>query len=352
MRSPEVAVIGAADPLGTLVVDAIRADRPGSSVAALDSSRGPAKATWRIGPTDDPSVAERLRGIHTVVFLAAATALPGGPQSAADRRAVAVRQAQAVVTAAAATGVRRLIAVTSAMVFGAAPDNPHPLSDSAPLAAPPDSGVVGDLLEIEQVLTRAQQTYPGLVITVLRPAALVGPGVDTVITRLFEAPRLLFVREAQASWQFCHLEDLASAICTVIRADLSGPLTVGCAGSLSQSQLEEMSGMRRVELPASVAFRTAYRLHRVGVLPAPASDLAYVVYPWVVSAEGLRAAGWAASHTNEECLAELLGQVRGHHAIAARRLDRKDAALGAAGAAVALMGTAAMVRRRRRRESP
>jgi LPXTG-motif cell wall-anchored protein len=54
---------------------------------------------------------------------------------------------------------------------------------------------------------------------------------------------------------------------------------------------------------------------------------------------------------NETCLGLLLEGVRGHHAVASRRLDRKDAALGAAGAAVALVGTAAIVRRRRRRET-
>ena len=42
--------------------------------------------------------------------------------------------------------------------------------------------------------------------------------------------------------------------------------------------------------------------------------------------------------------------IRGSHAVAARRLDRKDAALGAASAAVALVGTAAIMRRRRRKE--
>ena len=43
--------------------------------------------------------------------------------------------------------------------------------------------------------------------------------------------------------------------------------------------------------------------------------------------------------------------IRGSHAVAARRLDRKDAALGAASAAVALVGTAAIMRRRRRKGS-
>jgi hypothetical protein len=187
-------------------------------------------------------------------------------------------------------------------------------------------------------------------VTVLRPAALLGPEDDTVITRHLEAPRLQVVLEAKTRWQFCHLADLADAVAVAVGQGLVGPLTVGCEGWLDQDEIERLSGLRRVELPATLAFGTAERLHRLGVLPAPVSDLAYVVHPWVVASSGLRAAGWVPAHDNATCLVELLEQVRGHHAVAARRLDRKDAALGAAGAAVALVGTAALVRRRRGRK--
>lgn len=352
---PTVAVVGAADALGTAVVARLRARVDAGQVAkviALDVERGPGDATWRLGPLDVPEVAERLRGADVVVLLAAATDLAAALATpSGERRDHAVRQAQAVATAAAAVGASRLVAVTSAMVLGAGPDNPVPLPDDAPVAALPDGGVVGDLLEVEQVLARVQRTHPGVTVTVLRPAALVGPGVDTVVTRHFEAPRLLAVRDAGTRWQFCHLDDLAEAVATAVATGLEGSLTVGCDGSLEPAEVERLSGMRRVELPASLAFGTAERLHRLGVLPAPASDLAFVVHPWVVASARLREAGWAARHDNTTCLLELLEQVRGHHAVASRRLDRRDAALGAAGAAVALVGTAAIVRRRRRRES-
>jgi nucleoside-diphosphate-sugar epimerase len=187
-------------------------------------------------------------------------------------------------------------------------------------------------------------------VTVLRPATLVGPDVDTVVGRHFESPRLLVVRDARTVWQFCHVDDLAEAVVTAIAAELDGPLTVAADGVLQQADVERLSGMRRIELPAALAFGTAERLHRVGVLPAPATDLAYVVHPWAVSAQRLREHGWAPVYDNETCLGVLLEEVRGHHAVALRRLDRKDAALGAAGAAVALVGTAAIVRRRRRRD--
>jgi nucleoside-diphosphate-sugar epimerase len=350
-----VAVVGAADALGTAVVQRLVARAEAGEVGrvlALDVERGPGDATWRVGPLDVPEVAERLRGADVVVLLSAATDLAAALATpSAERRDHAVRRAQAVATAAAAVGASRLVAVTSAMVLGADPANPVPLPDDAPVAALPDGGVVGDLLEVEQVLARVRRTHPGVALTVLRPAALVGPGVDTVVSRHFEAPRLLAVRDAGTRWQFCHLDDLAEAVAVAVTAGLDGSLTVGCEGSLEPADVERLSGMRRVELPASLAFGTAERLHRVGVLPAPASDLAFVVHPWVVASSRLREAGWVPRHDNTTCLAELLEQVRGHHAVASRRLDRRDAALGAAGAAVALVGTAAIVRRRRKRES-
>jgi nucleoside-diphosphate-sugar epimerase len=237
------------------------------------------------------------------------------------------------------------------MVLGASADNPVPLPDDAPVAAAADSGIVGDLLEIEHVLERTPRVHPGLAVTVIRPAALVGPGVDTVITRHFEAPRLLKLKETENVWQFCHFDDLASAVVCALVNELAGSLTVGSDGVLDQERLELLSGMRGIELPAALALGTAQRLHRVGVLPTPASDLAFVTHPWAVSSQRLRAAGWAPAYDNETCLGVLLEQIRGRHAVASRRMDRKDAALGAAGAAVALMGTAALMRRRRKRGS-
>jgi hypothetical protein len=124
---------------------------------------------------------------------------------------------------------------------------------------------------------------------------------------------------------------------------------VGCEGWLDQAEVELVSGLRRIELPASLAFGTAERLHRLGVIPAPASDLQYVVHPWVVPSTRLHEAGWRPAYDNVTALGLLLEQARGHHALGARRLGRRDATIGAAGAAVAAIGTAALVRAARRK---
>jgi nucleoside-diphosphate-sugar epimerase len=256
-----------------------------------------------------------------------------------------------VTTAAAAVGAQRLIVVTSAMVLGARPDNPVPLPEDSPGRADPDDGLIGDLLEVERVLERIPRVHPGLSLTVIRPAALVGPAVDSAVTRHFEAPRLLVLRGTSTRWQFCHLDDLAAAVWTALEAELDGWLTVGCADSLAEDDVERLSGMRRLEVPAGLAFSTAERLHRVGVLPTPATELAYVVHPWVIDSATLSAAGWVPAHDNEDCLRELLDEVSGRRTVVGRRVDRRDAAMGAAGAAVALVGTAAILRQARSRQT-
>jgi nucleoside-diphosphate-sugar epimerase len=352
-----VAVTGAAAPVGAAIAAALvgrlgAVDGPGG-VVAVDEVRGALDGvTWRLGDITDPRVVERLAGADVVVHVAdradleQALAVP-----ARQRRAREVRAVQAVTTAAAAAGASRLIVVSSAMVYGARPDNPVPLPEDAPLRAEPDDGLVGDLLEVERIVERTPRVHPGLRVSVVRPAALAGAGVDTVVTRHFEAPRLLTVRGARTRWQFCHLDDLGEAVAVVVAAGLDGPVTVGCDGALEWADLEELVGMRRLELPSGLAFATAERLHRVGMLPMPPGDLALVVHPWVVSSERLRGAGWQPRHTNAECVRTLLEEGAGRHAVAGRRLDRRDAALGAAGAAVALVATAALVRQARSRRS-
>jgi nucleoside-diphosphate-sugar epimerase len=264
-----------------------------------------------------------------------------------ERRATGVAHTQRALAAARAVGVRHVVVISSAMVHGAEPGQ-SVITDDAPLITT-DDGLVGDLLSVEAVVARGRRRRTP-VVTVLRPAALVGAGIDTMITRHFEAPRLLTVRGATREWQFAHVDDLASAAEHAVRNRLAGALTVGSVDALTPTQVETASGLRRIELAAVTAFGTAERLHRVGVLPAPSSELAYTVYSWTVASDRLRASGWEPVWTSAACLDVLLESGSGRLAVAGRRVGARDAAtLGAAGAAVAFLGTAAIWRQARGR---
>ncbi|HSX96025.1 MAG TPA: NAD-dependent epimerase/dehydratase family protein, partial [Streptomyces sp.] len=245
-RGPVVAVTGAASGVGALLTERLAASDEIRQVIAIDERRGEcAAAQWHILDVRDPAIAEKLRGADVVVHLAVDLDLG---TDAAARSAYNVRGTQTVLTAAAAAGVHRVVLCTSAMVYGALPENELPLSEDAELRATAEATGVGDLLEIERLARRAPRAHPGLNVTVVRPATLVG-GTDTALTRYFESPRLLVVAGSRPAWQFCHVEDLCGALEYAVLEKVDGELAVGCEGWLEQEEVEELSGIRRMELP-------------------------------------------------------------------------------------------------------
>jgi nucleoside-diphosphate-sugar epimerase len=313
-RRPVVGITGAHDGLGRLLLDRLTGRDDLGEVRAID--RVPA-------------------GIDTVVHLATTY---DARLDAAQRRTTNVAGTRRVLEAARSAGARRVVLVTSAQVYGAAASNPVPLPDEAPINAPAGDDLLGDHVVMEGLAAGC-----GLPVAVLRPASLVGgslgPAYDGALVRHLTAPRLLAARGSEPLWQLCHVDDLVAALEVTVAAGLTGPLPVGCEGAIPQTTVERLAGKRRVELPTAVALSTAERLHRLGVSSSSPRDLDYLLGPVVVGSSRLRAAGWTPAWSNEAAL-------RAH---VADRAKGRGGAYTAAGATVAVLGTAALVRQARRR---
>ncbi|MCW2598343.1 MAG: dependent epimerase/dehydratase family protein [Frankiales bacterium] len=335
--SDVVAVTGAATGLGQALVERLTA-RGDVSIIGLDTVPGSAEGVvWRTADVRDPLLAVALAGATTVVHLATSYDVS---QPTSTRRALNVRGTAQVLEAARDVGAR-VVLCTSTDVYGVHADNPVPLADDSPLRRESDDRTLaGDHVEVERLVDVA--VGAGLAVTVLRPATLVGLSVayDGQVLRQLGAPRLLAVRGVEPLWQLCHAEDLLLALELATVGAVSGRLAVASDGALPQLLVEQLAGRRRLVLPAAVALSTAERLHRIGVTTASARELDHLLGPLVVACDGLRAAGWAPRWTNEEGL-------RAH--LTTRPADSRSTTYTAAGATVALLGTAALVRQARRR---
>ena len=346
-----VAVTGARGAIGGRVLHRLVGSGSVRRVIGIDAERGDvAGAAWRRADVRDPALAARLDDVDTLVHVATDRRADA---PATERRSVNVRGTDTVLTAAAAAGVRRVVLLTSAMVYGADATNPVPLADDAPLLADPDLSLVGDWVEMERLAAVTARAHPSLEVVSVRPASLLGAEPDSMLPRLFEAPRLLAIKDAEPRWQFCHEDDLVTALEWAALGRVTGAVTVGCAGWLSQADVERLSGLRSLVVPAARAYATAERLNRIGVLTSPATELRYLAHPWVVASQRLSAAGWRPAWDNETALREHLERLGDRVGGSLPRLQRKDATRAAAGATVALVGTVAIARaraaRRRRR---
>jgi nucleoside-diphosphate-sugar epimerase len=333
-------VTGAGTALGRALVQRLAR----REVAGLVALGGPVEGVAsRAVDLLAPGLAQHLAGLRTVVHLAVSYDVG---EDADARRTRTVQGTAAVLAAAREAGAQRVVLVTGLDVHASPPAGsapPHP--EDLPLRGDPDSALTGDLLEVERLADHATRT--GLEVLVLRPAAVVGAGLgpayDGSLLHSLAGPRLLAVRGVEPLWQVCHSDDLLSALELAATCDLTGAAAVASEGWLTQREVERLSGRRRVELPASVALSTAERLHRAGLTQGSPAELDRLLAPLVVEPARLRAAGWAPTWTTRDALAT-------HLATRPASGGRAGAYTAAgAGATVALVGTAALVRRARRR---
>jgi nucleoside-diphosphate-sugar epimerase len=340
----EVIVCG---PAGSVIVEGVAAglarhrdQAVGRSVrvVALDTA------------TDNAALLEQLAGVRSAVLVARDPS--EDLRAVRDREDGVTESAERLFAAIDATTVDRLVVVTSAVLFGLDPDNPVPLPEKHTSARPSSTGLLTALGGVEAAALELRRRRPDLRLALLRPAALVAPGIDGDVTRHFAAPRLLGLRDTPMAWQFCHVDDLASAVALVLETDLADdgaamptPIAVGAPGWLTDDDVAVASGKRRIDLPPSLVFATADRLQRLGATVS--GSVQALVYPWVVEPTRLTAAGWRPTYDNPAALEAMLAEARSVRHEVARRRGREAA--GAAGATVAALGTALVVRRARRR---
>lgn len=327
MPAPSViAVTHAEDPLGSRVVAALARD-PHVEVLGVvgddlrDDHRGGA------------DLKRKLDGVDVLVHLAGVTPAP-------------LDAARRVIDAAADAGVTSLVVVTSALVYGAWPTNPVPLTDDAPLRPNPDFGPAVELGEVERLLVEWRDAHPGSTVAVLRPAVPVAEDGPGWLAAMLGAVRGVPVGEDDPPAQFVHLDDIATAVQVAISTGFDGAANVAPEGWMSGEELRGLAGGPRVRLPWGLGEKLTSWRWRAGLSPTPPGLLSWTVHPWVVSADRLRALGWSASQSNQEAF------VSGHRplpwaTVSPRR--RQELTLGISAAALVVGGAAAVALLRRRR---
>jgi UDP-glucose 4-epimerase len=243
-----------------------------------------------------------LEGIDVLVHLA--SVVDPIPDEAMMAR-VNVDGTRRVLDAAAAVGVRRVVRVSSAAVYGAWANNPVPLTEDAPLRPNPGFSPAVLAAEVERLLAEWHDDHPGVVVTTLRSAPVLGPGAERLPSRLLLGRPPLRVRGAAPPVQAVHVDDLVAAVALVALADHPGTFNVASDGWLDPAQADALRPESRVPaLPAQMLERLLTWTWRVGVGDVPPGVVPYLVYPWVIANDRLRALGWAPRHDNEEALVD------------------------------------------------
>lgn len=268
----------------------------------------------------------------------------------AARRESATESAASTLAIADRVATTHVVFVSSALVYGAAPNNPVPLTEDAALRPDVEFVFARQLASAEELVEQWRSARAGRLTCVLRPAVALAAGGGS---RLASALVYGFGRrlaEADPPSQFLHLDDLASAVVVAIDQDLDGVYNVAPDGWVPGERVRALSGERpRLPLPDRFGELVAGLRWRFLRGPIPPGLLPYTLEPWVVSNDRLRAAGWSPTVTNEQTYVEST-EAPWWTMVSPKR--RQELALGAGAfaiAAVAAVGVAIARRRLARR---
>jgi UDP-glucose 4-epimerase len=244
--------------------------------------------------------------VHTVCHLAfMETRRPN--ENAFDYNVIGTMK---VLGACAEAGVRKVVLMSSTAVYGAQPTNPAFLTEEHPLHGSKSSGWIRDLVEIESFCNGFRRQVPEMIQTTLRFANIIGPGVDTPMTRFLGEPFSPTLMGFDPLMQVIHVNDVVEAIAHAVHEDMPGVYNVAAEGVMPLNRITGISG----KLPLPVFHLFLY--WGAGLLDGKKGhylplDLDYLRYSWVADLTKMRQElEFAPRYTAEEALREFAGLQR------------------------------------------
>ena len=194
------------------------------SVLALDVRpvrfAHPKLAVHAVDPLD-PGASVLLAGCDALVHV---PPLAFAPAETAQTPEAAVRPAHKLFHAAHAAGVKRLVHISTAAVYGAAVH----ASEVTALKPLPNFAYAREQAHLEQLLAF---DFPDCVR--LRPHLIVGPCADRRVKRLLRQPFYIRFEEPHPLYQCVHEDDVASAVLLALTADVRGAYNLAAEDSFS-----------------------------------------------------------------------------------------------------------------------
>lgn len=207
-----------------------------------------------------------------------------------------------VLEAAAAAGTQQVLVTSSAVAYGAFPDNPVPLTEEDPVRGVAAFSYARDKTESDRICQLWAAKYPERTMTIVRPCIVFGPNVNNYLLRLWtKQPFAADPGTLDNDIQFVHEDDVVEAITELLVGGHGGAFNVAGDGLMTSRECAEMIGSPIRRMPARAYRGLARTMWNIRLSEAPPGSVDFALYPWIVSNEKLkRETGWSPRYTTRE----------------------------------------------------
>jgi UDP-glucose 4-epimerase len=192
-------------------------------------------------------------GVDTVVHAMPSTnpTVSGGRGPTTEMSVIGTMQLMAACQRSRA--VRRVVVKSTSAVYGRSSRDPAVFTEVMSPKELPRGGFARDAGEIEGYVRGFNRRRPDVSVTVLRFTNVIGPRIDTALTRYFALPVVPTVLGQDSRIQLLHSDDALDVLERSAREDLPGVFNVGGSGVLLLSQAIRRAGRIPLPIPAQAA---------------------------------------------------------------------------------------------------
>jgi UDP-glucose 4-epimerase len=174
--------------------------------------------------------------------------------------------------------VKQLVVKSSTTVYGVSPKDPAMFSEEMEPRRLPRGGFAKDSVEVEGYVRGFARRRPDVFLSMLRFANILGPGMDTPLTRYFALPVVPTVFGFDGRLQFAHEVDALAVLLQCTTGEYPGIFNIAGDGVLMLSQAISRAGRINTPLPTPFAAVAREVGHRFGLLDFSAEQIEFLKY--------------------------------------------------------------------------
>ncbi|MBL9039065.1 MAG: SDR family oxidoreductase [Archangium sp.] len=229
--------------------------------------------------------------------------------SAEDHHAFNVLGTMKVLECAAKYGVKKVVVLSSANVYGPSPDNSNFLNEDAPLMAASRFPSVRDLIEVDMLAHGFFWKQPSTETVVLRPVHIVGSAIKNAPSNYLRLARPWVMAGFDPMVQLIHVDDVARALVHALTPGLKGVYNVVGPGQVPLSKVFDELGRRTLPVPHLLARPVLSRLFKYRLASYPPEELDHIQFLCMVDGARWTAdARWSPQFSMRETIRSVLGE--------------------------------------------
>lgn len=208
-------------------------------------------------------------------------------------------------------GIKKLVLGSSTTLYGPHPTNPNFLSERESLRGLHELAFLADKIDAERQVEAYARDRSEACVTVLRFAPLLGPTVESYVTRWLSRRMVPTLLGFDPLLQFVHEVDALAALKLALERDVPGVFNIVADGVLPISTVIKLAGRANLPVPHFFAQRFAALLWLAGLLDVPAPMLRFLRYLCVADGERAKSElGFSPGYTTREAVLEFGATLR------------------------------------------